>query len=146
MDVAECMKKGFIRPCKIDKNLVASLMEMSNIKEKIVTAAVIDNETVNGFLPMAYDSLREILECIAILLGYKVISHECLGKLLIKEGISFDHFEFERFRYIRNSINYYGKKIEAPEGKQIIAKMMRMKKNLTPEVDMSEMSIRKLRA
>jgi|GEM_PF-3783890 len=34
------------------------------------------------------------------------------------------------FRWIRNSINYYGKKVEFEQGKELIEKIFIMKKNI----------------
>lgn len=72
---------------------------------------------------MAYDSLREVMEALCILNGYKVLSHICLGVLVKTLVGDFPIHDFERFRYARNSINYYGKKVELQQGKALIDKM-----------------------
>lgn len=40
----------------------------------------------------------------------------------------FDYEEFDRLRWIRNSINYYGEKVEFEQGKEIVDKIFAMKK------------------
>lgn len=128
MDLNECKRKGFVKATKVNRELVKSLIKISGLKEKTVKSASLDHNNISVFLPMAYDSLREILECICIMHGYKVTSHVCIEKLLksIYPEISF--VEFDRFRYVRNSINYYGELVEFKPGKEIINKIFLLKK------------------
>jgi len=128
MDLEECRRKGFIKSTKKNKEFAKSLIEISKIKEDTIKTATINESNISAYVPMAYDSLREILEAICIMNGYKVTSHACIDKLLspIYSNISFN--DFDRFRYIRNSINYYGKKIGFKEGKEIISKIFMLKK------------------
>jgi len=130
MNLNECLKKGFIKRTKIDKNLIKSLIEMSNIKEYAINSAKIDNRNISAYVSLAYDSLREVLEAICISKGYKVISHICLGEFLRESIKDFRFEEFDRYRWIRNSINYYGKKINLEQGKELIKKIIALKKKL----------------
>lgn len=127
MDLGECKKKGIIKKTKIDKNLVQSLMEMSDIKEKTIEQVELNEVTINAFLPIAYDSLREILEAYCILHGFKVGNHDCLGKLSKQLEPDFDIASFDRFRYARNGINYYGTKIDLTQGKILIETILKLK-------------------
>ena len=130
MDLNECYKNGFIKKTKIDKGLIISLIEMSDIKEEIVKTVTINKISISAYLSMSYDSLRETLEAICISKGYKVLNHICLGELLRTLVEDFDFSEFDRFRYIRNGINYYGTKIDFEQGKEVIGKIFKMKKKL----------------
>ena len=133
MDLNECFEKGFIKITKINPHLIKSLIEMSEIKQKTVTKANLNNENISAYTPLAYDSLREILEALCISKGYKVTSHACIGELL-KKDLGFIFFnQFNRFREIRNKINYYGKKIGYKQGKELINKIFLMKKHLLKE-------------
>ena len=130
MDIDDCYKKSFIKRTKINKELIKSLIEMSDIKELTVNSAKIDEINISAYVSMAFDSLREILEAVCISFGYKVTSHLCLGELLKTLTDDFDFNEFDRLRYIRNGINYYGTKIDFMQGKELIKKMFSMKKKL----------------
>ena len=130
MDLDDCYKKGFIKRTRIDKELIISLVEMSDIKEETVKTANITEKNISAYLSMAYDSLREVLEAICISKGYKVINHFCIGELLRTIIKDFDFSEFDRFRYVRNGINYYGTKVDFDQGKTIISKIFKMKKEL----------------
>lgn len=131
MDLDECFRKGLIRKTKIDKELVKSLIEMSDIKETTVKTANINKTNIPAYVSLAYDSLREILESLCILKGYKVLSHICIGELLKDTIGEVDFKEFDRIRWIRNSINYYGEKVEFEQGKEIIQKIFAIKKKIS---------------
>jgi len=130
MDVEECKNKGIIRNTKIDTNLVKSLLEISDIKEESLKQVQLNDITINAFLPIAYDSLREVLEAYCILHGFKVSNHICLGKLVKELNPQFDFILFDRLRYMRNGINYYGNKVDLEQGKEIITKIFLLKKDL----------------
>lgn len=133
MDLDDCYKKNYIKKTKIDAELIKSLIEMSDIKELTVQSAKINEVNISAYVSMAYESLREMLEAICIFYGYKVTSHLCLGELLKTLIKDFDFDNFDRFRYIRNGINYYGTKIDFEQGKDIISKMFVMRKGLSKE-------------
>jgi hypothetical protein len=128
MDLKECENKGFIRKTKVDTNLVKSLIEISNIKETSVKDIILNEITINAFLPLAYDSLREVLEAYCILNGFKVGNHICLGKLVKKLNPCFDIELFDRLRYMRNGINYYGNKVDLEQGRKMMNKLFELKK------------------
>ncbi|MFH1229301.1 MAG: hypothetical protein V1678_02655 [Candidatus Aenigmatarchaeota archaeon] len=130
MDIGECFRKGLIKKTRIDTELVKSLTEMSDIKEMAVRKAGIDDVNISAYVSLAYDALREALEAICISNGYKVLSHICIGELLKDLFKDFEYDEFDRLRWIRNSINYYGTKVEFKQGKEIISKIFNMKSGL----------------
>ncbi|MFH0870618.1 MAG: hypothetical protein V1866_06210 [archaeon] len=130
MDIDECFRKGLVRKTEVDKELILSLIDMSAIKEKTVNTARINPENISVYVSVAYDSLREMLEAICIKHGYKVLSHTCMGELLRGILDEFDHDGFDRLRYIRNSINYYGKRVDHAQGKELIRKIFLMKNDL----------------
>lgn len=130
MDLDDCFRKGLIKKTMINRELIKSLIEMADIKEKTVRTAELNKMNVSAYVSLAYDSLREILEAICISKGFKILSHVCIGEFLRKNIKEFDYNGFDRLRYTRNSINYYGTKIEFRQGKEIIQKIFDMKKRL----------------
>ena len=124
MDVNTCKEKGIIRQAKKDHNLILSLCDMSTIKEDIINNTTFNEININGFFPMAYDSQRELMEALCISNGYKVSNHECLGKLVKSLYPQFDLITFERLRYARNGINYYGTKIDLHQAQELIIKIV----------------------
>jgi len=130
MDLKECLRKNLIKKTKIDRNLIKSLIEMANIKETTVKEAKLNKLNISAYVSLAYDSLRESLEALCISKGYKVLSHVCMGFLLRDILGNFDFEEFDRLRWVRNSINYYGKKVDFDQGKEIINKTFLIKKKI----------------
>jgi len=130
MDLNDCKKKGLIKRTNVNLELIKSLIEMANIKEETVNTAKLNERNISAYTSMAYDSLREIHEALCILKGYKVVSHLCLGELLKELLKDFDFNLFDRWRYIRNGINYYGTKIDFVQGKEIIKNIFEMKMEL----------------
>ena len=74
-----------------------------------------------------YDSLRSLLEAISLLKWYKIYSHEAftyfLKDYLNKNILS---LKFDRFRKIRNALNYYGKSLQLNEAKEMILEIKEM--------------------
>ncbi len=130
MDLNDCLRKGLIKRTKIDKELIKSLIEMSGIKEITVKTADVNELNVSAYVSLAYDSLRELLEALCVLKGYKILSHICMGEFLKDILDDFDYDDFDRLRWIRNSINYYGEKVEFEQGKEIIDKIFVIKKKI----------------
>lgn len=73
-----------------------------------------------------YDVLRSILEAISTLDGYKIYSHEAYTYFLKEKGESLIADKFDRFRIIRNKINYYGKPITVEEVKENVSVITRL--------------------
>jgi hypothetical protein len=96
MDIDECLRKGLIKKARIDKELIKSLLEMSDIKETTVLTANIDDQNISAYVSLAYDSLRETLDALCNLNGYKVLSHVCIGELLRKIIDDFEYNDFDR--------------------------------------------------
>ena len=71
MDLDDCHRKGFIKKTRVDNELIKSLIEMSGIKENAANSANINGVNISAYVSMAYDSLREVLEALAISNGYK---------------------------------------------------------------------------
>tara|TARA_Y100000310_G_C20536680_1_gene741214 strand:- start:470 stop:877 length:408 start_codon:yes stop_codon:yes gene_type:complete len=130
MDLNDCFRKGLIKKTRINEDLIKSLIEMSEIKMKTVKSANVDEVNISAYVSLAYDSLRELLEALCISKGYKVLSHICIGELLKDILDEFDYDDFDRLRYIRNSINYYGEKVDFDQGNEIIKKTFVMRRKI----------------
>lgn len=133
MQLSQCEKH--IKKVRPNKELVKSLIEVSEIKELTVKSAKLDDRNISAFLPIAYDSLREIIDSVVNLKGYKVTSHVCLQVLFSHLYPEIKIKQFHKFRNTRNGINYYGKKISFEQGKSIIDQIFKMKKQMMELLD-----------
>jgi len=131
MDWSDCIHKQFIKETKIDKNLINSLIKSSENKLKSNERLEIDEFTASTKVSIVYDSLREILEALAIKKGYKIYNHECfrafLEEICKNKSLS---LEFDKFRKIRNAINYYGEDVPVSKAKFIIKDIILLRKKI----------------
>ena len=91
----------------------ASTLFKSSI-QAIETAKAIqlNPNTLKSVLRELYEGLREYCEAIGYLRGYKFLDHESIGyflrDILKEQSVS---IKFDRYRRLRNGINYYGEDI-----------------------------------
>ena len=122
MDWKECVEKSLTKKIQVDTALISSLKETS--KNKFISAASLEISeiTASSIITLYYDSLRELLEALAIKHSYKIYNHECYTcflKSVLNDEETAD--AYDRVRKIRNAINYYGKRISVDEAKTTIA-------------------------
>lgn len=110
----------------------ASSLFKSSI-QAIETAKVIplNIDTSKTILRELYEGLREYCEAIGYLNGYKFLDHESIGFFLrdiLKELIIFK--KFDRYRKLRNGINYYGNDMDIETVKEAISEIPKIIKEL----------------
>jgi len=131
MDWKECKDKRLVKEISSDKNLIKSLITSSEKKYETNKRIEIDNITSSTKISIIYESLREILEAIAIKKGFKIYNYECfcafLNEICKDSRLGND---FNEFRIIRNRVNYYGKEIEIKEARDLIKNMISLKNKL----------------
>lgn len=131
MDWSECNENGFIKKSDIDKHQISSLIISS--KDRLITndRIILDEISSSTKISIVYETLRELLEALALKNGYKIHNHECFCSFL-KEICNEEKLseEFNSFRIIRNKVNYYGKKIPLNEAASIIEKIICMYKTI----------------
>jgi len=131
MDWANCLKNRIAKEIGIDLELIESLKKTSRNKLLSMEKLSLDNSTAASKISLAYDSLREILEALAVKRGYKIYNHECYTyflKEVLNELAKGD--EFDELRKTRNNINYYGKEISIKEAKEILEKIKKLREEI----------------
>jgi len=121
MDWEECCNKRIVKDVKPDEDMIQSLAKSSKNKLESEGELVMNEVTAASKLSLAYDSLRELLEALALKNGYKVYNHDCYTaflKEIIKESEKGD--EFDGIRSIRNAVNYYGETLTTEEAGKLI--------------------------
>jgi len=121
MDWEECNKKKLIRKIHVDEGLIYSLTECSKDKSFSASLLNLNERTSSSIIILYYDSLRELLEALAIKNQYKIYNHECYVYFL-KEILKEEKFSeiYDRIRKVRNSLIYYGRKLSLEETETII--------------------------
>jgi len=131
MDFNECLKKRIAKEVKEDKELITSLIKTSQNKFDSNKKLELSEVTSSSKISLLYDSLREILEALAIKKGYKIYNHECYTyflKEILNESSKGD--EFNELRKIRNNINYYAKEASIEEAKEIIQRIKTLREEI----------------
>lgn len=110
----------------------ASSLFKSSI-QAIETARIIqlNQNTLKSILRELYEGLREYCEAIGYLKGYKFLDHESIGyflrDVLKEQSVS---IKFDRYRRLRNGINYYGEDIDIETVKEAIVEIPELIKEL----------------
>jgi len=131
MDWKECNDKKLIKKIKEDKKLSKALTKSSKNKLKTNNLIRLDKTTASTKVGIIYDSIRELLEALAIKKGYKIYNHDCFCAFL--DEICKDKKSskiFDKLRRIRNKINYYGVTLEISEAKEIIREISLLRKEV----------------
>ena len=114
-----------------DKQKARSLIETAFDRIEQINKDL-NEKTANYIFEDYYTSIVEILEAIALLNGYKILNHVCLGfylrDVLNKEDL---YRLFNDLRFKRNSLVYYGKRMDFEIAKQVISNS----KKLMAELD-----------
>lgn len=128
MDWRECINKKIARQTKEDIELIKSLTKTSEDKLSSANLLNLSNVTAVSKLSLCYDSLREILEALAISKGYKIYNHECYTGFL-KEIINDSDLaeNFDRLRLLRNGVNYYGQSLSINDAKESIEELINLR-------------------
>ncbi|MBU2589158.1 MAG: hypothetical protein KJ939_03555 [Nanoarchaeota archaeon] len=129
MDWKGCIKKNLVKEIKVDENLIKSLI--NSAKVKIDAEESIPKKFSEPKISLIYDALRMFLEGLALKNKFKIYNHECyvffLKEILKRSDLA---SKFDKARKIRNAINYYGKRINEKESKQIIKEIKLLIKEL----------------
>ena len=115
MSMNEFIEKGQVKRASRDISLAKALLSTAESDLKFLQNLPISTESARKIMSNYYDVLRSILEAISAIDGYKIYSHEAFTYFLKEKGEERIAQKFDRFRKIRNKINYYGKNITPEE-------------------------------
>jgi len=120
------IKKGIVKKKGTDKNLAMALRKTAEIDLKFFERIKIDDVSSRKVVSGYYEILREILEGLSAIRGYKIYSHEAFVYFLEGDGENANAEKFNRFRLIRNRINYYGKSVSCEEAEEYCEEIKKM--------------------
>ncbi|MBS3163849.1 hypothetical protein J4439_00285 [Candidatus Woesearchaeota archaeon] len=115
MTFSDFLKSGSVRKSSRDVQLARSLLTTAHEDLAFLDTVPLDEKAARKMMSNYYDTLRAIVEAMAVLDGYKVYSHEAFTFYLKEKGESLAAEKYDRFRRIRNRINYYGQNISVAE-------------------------------
>ena len=131
MNFENSLVEGKVKKATPNKIRASSLFKSS--VQAIETAKFIqlNPNTLKSILRELYEGLREYCEAIGYLKGYKFLDHESITYFLrdILKEISISK-KFDRYRKLRNGINYYGEDIDIETVKEAIIEIPKLVKEL----------------
>ena len=131
MNFENSLTEGKAKKVLPNKIRASSLLKSSI--QAIETAKVIpiNASTSKTILRELYEGLREYCEAIGYIGGYKFLDHESISYFLrdiLNEQSVFK--KFDRYRKLRNGINYYGEDIDIETVKEAIIEIPELVKAL----------------
>ena len=126
----ECLNYSSAIKITPDKEKAASLTETADERIKF-SLRELNERNANYVFEDYYSSILELLHALILLKGYKVNNHICLGYYLrdvLKNDELFRLFDNCRFK--RNSLVYYGKRMDFDTAKDAIEKAKKIFKEL----------------
>lgn len=117
----DCIINNSARKVSPDSKRAESLIETA--EERIDLINEVNKKNCNFVFEDYYTSLIELLQAIAFEKGFNVLNHICLGYYL-RDFIKKDDLYriFDDLRYKRNSLTYYGSRMEFEVAKEAIEK------------------------
>lgn len=111
---------------KVIPNKIRASSLFKSSAQAIETAKVIplNVDSAKTILRELYEGIREYCEAIGFLRGYKFLDHESIGYFLrdiLKEQLIYK--KFDRYRKLRNGINYYGDDVDIKTVKEAITEI-----------------------
>lgn len=112
MSFKESLIIGKVKRVITNKIRASSLFDSSIQAIETVKTIPLNTRTSKSILRELYEGLREYCEAIGYLNGYKFLDHESITSFL-KEIFQENtlSIKFDRYRKLRNGINYYGESI-----------------------------------
>lgn len=131
MNFENSLNEGKAKKVMPNKIRASSLFMSST--QAIETAKVIHltQNTLKSILRELYEGLREYCEAIGYLKGYKFLDHESITYFL-RDILKEEHIskKFDRYRKLRNGINYYGDDVNIETIKEAIIEIPELVKEL----------------
>ncbi len=128
-DWNDCLFNRSVKNVSSDKERAKSLMETA--EERISLIKEVNEKNCNFVFEDYYTSVLELLQAKLFLEGYNVLNHVCFGFYLRDVLKREDLFNiFDDLRYKRNSLIYYGSRMDCETAKQAIEKCKKLVKEI----------------
>lgn len=131
MNFENSLIEGKAKKVMSNKLRASSLFKSSTQAIETAKFIQLNPNTLKSILRELYEGLREYCEAIGYLKGYKFLDHESITYFLrdiLKEQLI--SIKFDRYRKLRNGINYYGDDIDIETVKEAIKEIPTLVKEL----------------
>ncbi len=125
----DCLSNRSVKKITPDIHRANSLIETSH--ERISLVREVHEKNCNFVFEDYYTSSLELLQAMAFKEGFNILNHVCLGfylrEILKREDL---YLLFDDLRFKRNSLTYYGIRMDYETAKEAIEKCKRFIKEL----------------
>ena len=125
----DCLINSSAKTITPDIKRAESLIETAN--ERINLIKEVNKKNCNFIFEDYYISLLELLQAMTFKKGFNILNHICLGyylrDVLKREDL---YILFDDLRYKRNSLTYYGNRMDYETAKQAIEKCKKIIRKL----------------
>lgn len=131
MNFENSIKEGKAKRVMPNRIRASSLFKSSMQAIQTAGDILLSTSTSKTILRELYEGLREYCEAIGYLKGCKFLDHESIGYFLrdmLNEPSAYK--KFDRYRKLRNGINYYGEDIDIETAKEAAAEIPKLIKEL----------------
>ena len=131
MNFENSLIEGKVKKAVPNKIRASNLFKSSIQAIETAKEIQLNSKTLKSILRELYEGLREYCEAIGYSKGYKFLDHESIGYFLrdiLKEQSVY--VKFDRYRKLRNGINYYGNDIDMETVKEAIIEIPKIIKEL----------------
>ena len=131
MNFEFCLNEGKTKKVNPNKLRASSLFKSSIQAIETAKNISLNINSSKTILRELYEGLREYCEAIGYLHGYKFLNHESISYFIrdiLKEQSIYK--KFDRYRKLRNGINYYGDDIDLESIKEAIKEIPQLIKEL----------------
>lgn len=104
--------EGKVRRRTPDLQLAKALVRMAESSLQAMGTLPVTAASASPIMVAFYEALRQVVEAMAVRDGFRVYSHEALTAFLEQKKAASAAAAFDRFRRIRNGINYYGNPVD----------------------------------
>ncbi len=123
----ECIETSSSLKVTGDKAKARSLIETAKGRNSFLKENIVKESNASYIFEAYYSSIVEVVHALVLIQGYKVNNHICLGYYLRDVLGREDLFRlFDDCRFKRNSLIYYGKRMDFETAKKVIDNCIRL--------------------
>ncbi len=118
------IREGSVRKVSPDKQLAKSLVKIAMLRLKNIGQYKITDENSFSIIENCYEAIREMIDALMALKGFKSYSHEANVEFLRRFysiNVGYGNInKVDRYRRIRNDIKYEGLLTTKPEAEDVM--------------------------
>lgn len=131
----DCLQTNSSLKVSLDKSKANSLIDTAIGRNNFLDSIKLTEDNSNYIFEGYYSSASELIHALLFLNGFKVTNHICLGYYLRDVLQMNDLFRlFDDCRFKRNSLVYYGKRMDFETAREAINKAKRLMSELNKTI------------